>query len=355
MINSPRRTKCSSTASRRTISCGFDALPLTRWHRTNLAKPTRHCAERRDAIGQATDGSNAATVRWRRSPCPGPPGACSRPARWRRPPASSRSPAPERSCCPRSRLRRRHPTSTMPRHRAPTGGPAAPGGGRPRAERDLHPGRRNGNRASRAHPPRDRRSGRRPGDEQDGLRRPRAHGFGGYGGGGHRLGRRRDRLFDRRPDVQRCHRRRSRGNPVPTLLERARDAGKATGLVTTSQVTDATPAAFGAHVEDRAEQSEIARQYIEYTKVDVILGGGEDWWPRGPRGLGGQPGQRTRRAEQGHRGQSGRARPTSGLPVRHGRRRAGGRTRKGPRAVRQRGDVRARHRGRGRVYDPWCR
>jgi alkaline phosphatase len=30
--------------------------------------------------------------------------------------------------------------------------------------------------------------------------------------------------------------------------------------VTTAQVTDATPAAFGAHVRDRAEQSEIARQ-----------------------------------------------------------------------------------------------
>ena len=33
------------------------------------------------------------------------------------------------------------------------------------------------------------------------------------------------------------------GKPVRTLLEDARRAGKATGLVTTSQVTDATPAA----------------------------------------------------------------------------------------------------------------
>jgi alkaline phosphatase len=44
------------------------------------------------------------------------------------------------------------------------------------------------------------------------------------------------------------------GRPVPTLLERARAAGKATGLVTTAQVTDASPAAFGAHVSDRAQQ-----------------------------------------------------------------------------------------------------
>ncbi|MCU1430933.1 MAG: Alkaline phosphatase, partial [Actinotalea sp.] len=35
------------------------------------------------------------------------------------------------------------------------------------------------------------------------------------------------------------------GNPVTTLLEEAGDLRKATGLVTTAQVTDATPAAFG--------------------------------------------------------------------------------------------------------------
>lgn len=75
------------------------------------------------------------------------------------------------------------------------------------------------------------------------------------------------------------------GNPVPTLLERARDAGKATGLVTTAQVTDATPGAFGAHVPDRGDQSEIARQFLESSRPDVILGGGEDWWyPEGDPG-----------------------------------------------------------------------
>ena len=68
------------------------------------------------------------------------------------------------------------------------------------------------------------------------------------------------------------------GNPVPTVLEAAERAGKATGLVTNSQVTDATPASFGAHVEDRDNQSEIARQYLEESRPDVILGGGEDFW-----------------------------------------------------------------------------
>jgi alkaline phosphatase len=70
----------------------------------------------------------------------------------------------------------------------------------------------------------------------------------------------------------------AKGKPVRTLLEDARRQGKATGLVTTSQVTDATPAAYGAHVKDRAQQSEIARQFLESSKPDVILGGGEDYW-----------------------------------------------------------------------------
>lgn len=75
------------------------------------------------------------------------------------------------------------------------------------------------------------------------------------------------------------------GNPVPSVLENAGAAGKATGLVTDSQVTDATPASFGAHIEDRDKQSEIARQYLTQSKPDVILGGGEDYWyPEGKPG-----------------------------------------------------------------------
>ncbi|KSU85937.1 alkaline phosphatase [Fictibacillus enclensis] len=73
--------------------------------------------------------------------------------------------------------------------------------------------------------------------------------------------------------------------PVKTVLEMADKAGKSTGLVTTSQITDATPAAFGAHVEDRSKQSDIAKQYLENSRVDVLLGGGEDfWYPAGNPG-----------------------------------------------------------------------
>ena len=59
-----------------------------------------------------------------------------------------------------------------------------------------------------------------------------------------------------------------------TILEIAKDKGKATGLVATSQISHATPAAFGAHAGNRYCGEEIARQYIEETEVDVILGGG---------------------------------------------------------------------------------
>ena len=74
-------------------------------------------------------------------------------------------------------------------------------------------------------------------------------------------------------------------NPVPSVLERAESAGKSTGLVSNSQITDATPASFGAHVENRDLQSKIALQYLEESRPEVILGGGEDYWyPEGDPG-----------------------------------------------------------------------
>jgi alkaline phosphatase len=70
----------------------------------------------------------------------------------------------------------------------------------------------------------------------------------------------------------------TRNAAVPTVLERAKDAGKAVGIVTTSSVTDATPAAFAAHVDDRSQQQQIARQYLQESEPDVILGGGRRFW-----------------------------------------------------------------------------
>lgn len=61
--------------------------------------------------------------------------------------------------------------------------------------------------------------------------------------------------------------------PYETVLEIFRNSGKATGLVTTTEVTHATPAGFAANVPERGMQDEIAKQYFE-RGYDVILGGG---------------------------------------------------------------------------------
>ena len=191
----------------------------------------------------------------------------------------------------------------------------------PREERHLHPGRRHGHRAARPDPAGDGRQqgGRGPGDEQARPRGAGAHRPGRSRGGGDGLGRGGDRVLDRREDVQR---RRSASTRTatpsrPCSRTRAR-AGKATGLVTTSQVTDATPAAYGAHVADRAQQSEIARQYLEGSKPDVILGGGEDFWypPGEPGRLARQPADGPDRAEQGRPRATSSTAPGPRLPVR---------------------------------------
>lgn len=66
-----------------------------------------------------------------------------------------------------------------------------------------------------------------------------------------------------------------RCDSVPqTILELAKAKGKSTGLVVTATLTHATPAAFAAHVADRDCEREIARQYIEISRVDLLLGGG---------------------------------------------------------------------------------
>jgi len=62
---------------------------------------------------------------------------------------------------------------------------------------------------------------------------------------------------------------------LETILEIAEARGMATGLVTTVQVSHATPGAFAAHVPDRNMYTEIALQTIA-SGVDVLLGGGED-------------------------------------------------------------------------------
>ncbi len=60
-----------------------------------------------------------------------------------------------------------------------------------------------------------------------------------------------------------------------SLLELAKSKGMATGLVATQTITHATPASFASHLANRNCENEIARQYIEVTQPDVLLGGGQ--------------------------------------------------------------------------------
>jgi alkaline phosphatase len=65
--------------------------------------------------------------------------------------------------------------------------------------------------------------------------------------------------------------------PCKTVLELAGEMGKKTGLVTTSRITDATPAAFSAHVEDRDDENSVAAQQSRLG-VNVLLGGGRRYF-----------------------------------------------------------------------------
>jgi alkaline phosphatase len=60
--------------------------------------------------------------------------------------------------------------------------------------------------------------------------------------------------------------------PVRTVMESSKNRGLATGLVTTSGITDATPAAFAAHVAHRSDEASVAEQELKFG-VDVLMGG----------------------------------------------------------------------------------
>ncbi|MCG6187939.1 alkaline phosphatase [Maribellus maritimus] len=62
--------------------------------------------------------------------------------------------------------------------------------------------------------------------------------------------------------------------PIKTILEKAEEKGLATGLVSTSTITHATPASFIAHQPNRNMYEEIADDFLK-TDIDVFIGGGK--------------------------------------------------------------------------------
>lgn len=71
--------------------------------------------------------------------------------------------------------------------------------------------------------------------------------------------------------------------PRLTVLEAAEARGMATGMVTTTHITDATPAAFAAHSASRYDRVGIAAQ-LASQGIEVLLGGGLHFFTRRPDG-----------------------------------------------------------------------
>lgn len=68
------------------------------------------------------------------------------------------------------------------------------------------------------------------------------------------------------------------GKDSDSILDIFKQHGKKTGIISTNTVTDATPAAFTASVQNRwSGQEEIARQQLK-NNVDVLLGGGRNYF-----------------------------------------------------------------------------
>jgi alkaline phosphatase len=73
--------------------------------------------------------------------------------------------------------------------------------------------------------------------------------------------------------------------PLTTIFDVARAQGRATGLITTTRITHATPAAFIAKIDSRDREDDIALQYLSF-RPDVLLGGGARHFEPGRRADG---------------------------------------------------------------------
>ena len=68
---------------------------------------------------------------------------------------------------------------------------------------------------------------------------------------------------------------------LPTIPELLSTKGYKSGLVSTSSITHATPAAFYAHIDNRDKEKEIAKMLID-SDIDIALGGGQEFFDAPP-------------------------------------------------------------------------
>ncbi|MBI5091098.1 MAG: alkaline phosphatase [Candidatus Hydrogenedentes bacterium] len=74
------------------------------------------------------------------------------------------------------------------------------------------------------------------------------------------------------------------GRPLTSLFVKAKQAGKRTAILTSDEVTEATPAAAYAHVAKRGNDATIARQLLD-SDIDLVIGGGRSVFRKlGPSG-----------------------------------------------------------------------
>jgi alkaline phosphatase len=64
------------------------------------------------------------------------------------------------------------------------------------------------------------------------------------------------------------------GKPIKSIVELAREYGRATGLVTDTKITDPTSAAFYAHSMDLSDVDKTAAQFVDGGNIDIAMGGG---------------------------------------------------------------------------------
>ena len=67
------------------------------------------------------------------------------------------------------------------------------------------------------------------------------------------------------------------GEPIYSMLDKARECGKKTGVVVTCHLADATPCDFCCHSDDRYKYDEVIAGYAD-CGMDFIAGGGRDYF-----------------------------------------------------------------------------
>lgn len=71
-----------------------------------------------------------------------------------------------------------------------------------------------------------------------------------------------------------------KGNKRATILEKARDRGMKTGVVSDTRLTHATPASFVAHSPNRSLENEIALQIVNSNTNVLFSGGARHFYPK---------------------------------------------------------------------------